>query len=60
VTSRRFAVAVVGPGDADDALREIAYAVGQLLAQREAVVVTGGLGGVMAAASEGARSAAGW
>jgi uncharacterized protein (TIGR00725 family) len=59
VTSRRFAVAVVGPGDADDALREIAYAVGQLLAQREAVVVTGGLGGVMAAASEGARSAGG-
>jgi uncharacterized protein (TIGR00725 family) len=59
VAARRFAVAVVGPNDADDALREIAYAVGQLLAQRGAVVVTGGLGGVMAAASQGARSAGG-
>jgi uncharacterized protein (TIGR00725 family) len=59
VTARRFAIAVVGPNDADDALREIAYAVGQLLAQRGAVVVTGGLGGVMEAASEGARSASG-
>jgi uncharacterized protein (TIGR00725 family) len=59
VAPRRFAVAVVGPNEADDALGEIAYAVGQLLAQRGAVVVTGGLGGVMAAASQGARSAGG-
>ena len=55
----RRTIAVVGPSDADDALREIAYAVGKLLAQREAVVMTGGLGGVMAAASHGARDAGG-
>lgn len=55
----RRAIAVVGPGDADGRLREFAYAVGKLLAQQGAVVVTGGLGGVMAAASQGARSAGG-
>lgn len=55
----RRAIAVVGPGDADGRLREFAYDVGKLLAQQGAVVVTGGLGGVMAAASQGARSAGG-
>lgn len=55
----RRAIAVVGPSDADDALRDTAYAVGELLAQRGAVVMTGGLGGVMAAASRGAREAGG-
>lgn len=58
MTPRR-AIAVVGPSDADDALRETAYAVGKLLAQRGAVVMTGGLGGVMAAASQGAHDAGG-
>ena len=58
MTPRR-AIAVVGPSDADDALRETAYAVGKMLAQRGAVVMTGGLGGVMAAASQGAHDAGG-
>ncbi len=50
------AVAVVGSGD-----REIAEAVevGRLLASRDVVVVTGGLGGVMAAASRGTFEAGG-
>jgi len=53
-------VAVVGPGDsasADDvaAAREI----GRLLAAAGAIVLTGGLGGVMAAATEGAAAAGG-
>jgi uncharacterized protein (TIGR00725 family) len=55
----RRAIAVVGPNDADDALRETAYAVGKLLVQRGAVVITGGLGGVMSAASHGARDGGG-
>jgi hypothetical protein len=53
-------VAVVGPGD--DATKEetsIAKAVGNLLAKRGAVVVCGGLGGVMAAACQGASEAGG-
>lgn len=48
-------VAVVGPGDgAAEADVDVARRVGGLLADANAVVVCGGLGGVMAAACEGA------
>jgi uncharacterized protein (TIGR00725 family) len=53
-------VAVVGPGE--DARSEdvaVAREVGRLLAAAGAVVVSGGLGGVMAAAIEGATAAKG-
>jgi uncharacterized protein (TIGR00725 family) len=51
-------VAVVGAGgDVESGLLAIAEAVGAGLARRGAVVVTGGLGGVMEAACRGARSA---
>jgi uncharacterized protein (TIGR00725 family) len=49
-------VAVVGPGDASPEELQAAEDVGAGLAERGAVVVTGGLGGVMEAASRGARS----
>ncbi len=54
-------VAVVGPGDADagDVERRHARAAGRLLAERGAVVVTGGLGGVMAAAAQGVQDGGG-
>ncbi len=53
-------VAVVGPGaGATDELCALADEVGSLLARSGAVVVTGGLGGVMAAAARGARGAGG-
>lgn len=52
-------VAVVGAGDASEEQERLAEAVGRLLAVGGAVVVTGGLGGVMAAASRGAASAGG-
>ena len=52
-------VAVVGPGDATADQERLAEAVGRGLAQRGTVVVCGGLGGVMAAACRGARSAGG-
>ena len=55
----RFQVAVVGPGDATPAQEAAAAAVGGGLARLGAVVVTGGLGGVMAAASRGAAEAGG-
>ena len=59
MTSPRY-VAVVGPGDeATDADRAAARDVGRLLAERGVVVLTGGLGGVMAAALEGAADAGG-
>jgi uncharacterized protein (TIGR00725 family) len=53
------AVAVVGPGDASSAEERTAEAVGRLLAERGVTVVTGGLGGAMAAACRGARGAGG-
>jgi len=49
-------VAVVGPGDASPAELQAAEEVGAGLAAAGAVVVTGGLGGVMEAACRGARS----
>ena len=54
-------VAVVGPGHltAGDPLLASAYEVGAALATAGAAVVTGGLGGVMAAACRGAADAGG-
>jgi len=53
-------VAVVGPGDgAAAAVLDVAEEVGSRLASRGAVVVCGGLGGIMAAACHGAREAGG-
>jgi len=52
-------VAVVGPGEARPADVEVAEAVGRELAERGAVVVCGGLGGVMEAACRGAKEARG-
>ncbi len=52
-------VAVVGPGEASERELEEAEAVGRELAAGGAVVVCGGLGGVMAAACRGAVSAGG-
>jgi len=50
---------VIGPGDAGDRECGVAREVGRLLAERGCVVLTGGLGGVMEAASRGARGAGG-
>ena len=50
-------VGVIGPGEASDAQSRVAEQVGALLGQAGHVVVTGGLGGVMQAASRGARLA---
>ena len=52
-------MAVVGPGDASPEEVSAAAAIGLRLAHRGAVVVCGGLSGVMAAACRGAASAGG-
>lgn len=52
-------VAVIGGGEADPKTAALAYEVGRELARKEAVVVCGGLGGVMAAAAQGVKEAGG-
>jgi uncharacterized protein (TIGR00725 family) len=57
--SRTPYVAVVGPSDASPDELHAAEEIGAGLARAGAVVVTGGLGGVMEAACRGARSSRG-
>jgi uncharacterized protein (TIGR00725 family) len=52
-------VAVIGPGEADAAQRALGEQVGRELGRRGAVLVCGGLGGVMEAACRGVREAGG-
>lgn len=54
-----YRVAVVGAGEASPEECRLAEAVGRALAEGGAVVVTGGMGGVMEAASRGCREAGG-
>jgi hypothetical protein len=49
-------IAVVGAGQCDATLTTIAKAVGGQLAQQHITLVCGGLGGVMAAACQGAKT----
>ena len=56
----RRVVSVVGPGGATgERFAAVAHEVGRLLARRGAVVLTGGLDGVMAAAAAGAHAGGG-
>jgi uncharacterized protein (TIGR00725 family) len=52
-------VAVCGPRECGEELRGLAFETGRLLAERGAVVICGGYGGVMAAAAHGGSSAGG-
>ncbi len=57
--ARKIQIAVIGDGQPPVEVACWAEEVGRLLAQRGAVVVCGGLGGVMAAAAQGAAAAGG-
>jgi uncharacterized protein (TIGR00725 family) len=57
--SRTPQIAVIGKGAPDEELAALAEAVGGAIAEAGAVLVCGGLGGVMEAASRGARAAGG-
>jgi uncharacterized protein (TIGR00725 family) len=48
---------VIGPGTASPELYRLAYQVGAELARRQAILLCGGLDGVMEAAARGAREA---
>lgn len=57
--SRPRRVSVIGAGDCGPDTAELARRLGRLLAERGFELVCGGLGGVMAAAAQGAREAGG-
>ena len=56
---RRKIIAVIGGAEASDEHLKIAEEVGSLIAKRGAVLITGGMGGIMTAASKGARQSSG-
>ncbi|MFX0202753.1 MAG: TIGR00725 family protein [Candidatus Hodarchaeota archaeon] len=56
---RRKIIAVIGGSEPDQKSLKIAQEVGASVAQRGAILITGGLGGVMQAASQGAKEADG-
>ena len=56
---QKLRIGVIGAGQASPQGERLAYRVGQLLAEAGAVLVCGGLGGVMAAASQGCCEAGG-
>ncbi len=58
-SGRPVQVAVIGVATADEETRRQAYEVGRRLAEAGAVVLSGGLDGVMEAASHGAKDAGG-
>jgi uncharacterized protein (TIGR00725 family) len=57
--TRPLQISVIGKGAPDPEVGELAFSVGERLARAGAVVVCGGLGGAMDAASRGAASAGG-
>lgn len=59
MTDGRLYLAVVGGSEADAATRRRAEAVGEAVAREGAVLVCGGLGGVMEAACRGAKAGGG-
>ncbi|UCD19444.1 MAG: TIGR00725 family protein [candidate division WOR-3 bacterium] len=56
---RRKIIAVIGGSEASDKHLKIAEEVGSLIAERGAILITGGMGGIMSAASKGAKESNG-
>jgi hypothetical protein len=52
-------ISVIGAGSCDKEIYRMAEKVGRLIAQKGVTLLTGGLGGVMEAASKGAKEAGG-
>jgi uncharacterized protein (TIGR00725 family) len=56
---RRKIIAVIGGAEASEEHLKIAEEVGSLIAERGAILITGGMGGIMSAASKGAKGSNG-
>jgi uncharacterized protein (TIGR00725 family) len=59
MSARAVQISVIGAGEAEPELLEAAEEVGRRLGEAGSVLICGGLGGVMEAASRGAREAGG-
>ncbi|PWR73817.1 TIGR00725 family protein [Methanospirillum lacunae] len=57
---RRYQIAVIGAAEAKEWEKELAFSVGRLIAAEGCILLTGGRGGVMEAASQGASEAGGF
>jgi uncharacterized protein (TIGR00725 family) len=57
--ARRFTIAVLGPHHCSKEERELGFTVGAGIARRGGILVCGGLGGMMEAVAEGAKSQGG-
>ena len=58
-TRKKVRVGVIGGGSPEMKFRQIAFEVGKFIAEKGAILVCGGLSGVMEAASQGAKEAGG-
>lgn len=59
MAERRKIIAVIGGSEPDAASLRLAEKVGEMIAQQGAILITGGMTGVMEAASRGAKKASG-
>lgn len=57
---RRYQIAVIGAAEAEEWEKDLAFRVGRLIAVEGCILLTGGRGGVMEAASQGASEAGGF
>jgi len=56
---KKIRIGVIGGGNPDAKYLRLAFQVGKLIAENKAILVCGGLGGVMEAASRGAQESGG-
>ena len=56
---KKIRIGVIGGSKPDAKSRQVALEVGQLIAEKGAILVCGGLSGVMEAASRGAKQTSG-
>ncbi len=57
--TQRITISVIGGHDASEEVERLAHDIGKIIAKVEAILVCGGLSGVMEAAAKGAREAGG-
>jgi uncharacterized protein (TIGR00725 family) len=56
---KKIYISVIGAGECSEEIEKIAYQTGKLIAERGAILICGGLGGVMNAAAQGANDSGG-